>query len=434
MNTHHLIKSGAVSLTLIVAMLLAMIGCSGVTGSSVANNNQPENKNAAMEDQNNKTANGAIDARLVSANTKFGLKLFAQVAAQDAGKNVFISPASIGLALAMTYNGAVAETKEAMAKALEIQGMSHDQLNRGSDQLRQALESPDPKVELSIANSLWAKKGLGFNPDFLMRVKQFYRAQVTDLDFSDPGAPGTINSWVASKTRGKIASIVDRIDSQSILFLINAIYFKGKWADEFDKAKTKEDDFTTGAGQQKRHPLMHQSGSYDYYEGRNLQAVSLPYGGGRVSMYIFLPANGSSLKEFQKNLTAENWDSWMQEFAKTKGEIAVPRFRVEYEIGLNDALKALGMGIAFDPDRANFSGIIQSSENVFISRVKHKTFAEVNEEGTEAAAATSVEMSVTSAMQPRKTFRMIVDRPFFCAIRDNRTGTMLFIGSIVDPV
>lgn len=431
MNTHRLEKAGR-GLTGVI--LLALIGCSTVSQSSVANNNQPSNNNAAMEDQSNKPTSDTVDSRLVSANTTFGFKLFAEVAKQDAGKNVFISPASVGLALAMTYNGAVGETKQGMERALEIRGMNHLELNRAYAQLKAALESADPKVQLSIANSLWGKKGITFNPDFLQRNKQYYGAEVTALDFGDPSAPATINSWVANKTKGKIDKIIDNIDAQSILFLINAIYFKGTWAAEFDKAKTKEDQFTTGAGNQKRHPMMHQSGKYSYYEGKAFQAVSLPYGAGRVSMYIFLPAQNVSLEAFQKSLTAANWDAWMKEFAETKGEIAVPRFKVEYEIGLNEALKALGMGIAFDPDRANFRGIVETSQNAFISRVKHKTFAEVNEEGTEAAAVTSVEVSVTSVMQPRKTFRMVVDHPFFCAIRDNKTGTLLFMGSITDPM
>ena len=412
---------------------LALIGCSTVSQSSVANNNQPSNRNAAVEDSNNKPTDNDVDSRLVSANTTFGFKLFAEVAKQDAGKNIFISPSSVGLALAMTYNGAVGETKQGMERALEIHGMSHLELNRAYAQLKAALESADPKVQLNIANSLWGRKEISFNPDFIQRNKQFYGADVTALDFNDPSAPATINSWVAEKTKGKIDKIVDRIDAQAILFLINAIYFKGAWAAEFDKAKTREDQFTTGAGNQKRHPMMHQSGKYRYYENKDLQAVNLPYGGGRLSMYIFLPAQRAGLDALQRSLTAANWDTWMKEFAETQGEIALPRFKVEYEIGLNDALKALGMGIAFDPNRADFSGIVQGSVKAFISEVKHKTFAEVNEEGTEAAAVTSVEMRATSAMRPDKTFRMIVDHPFFCAIRDNKTGTLLFMGSITDP-
>jgi serpin B len=408
---------------------LALIGCSGVTHSS--DNHPPSNRNA-MENEVNKSPDGPADSRLVSANTSFGFKLFAEVAKQDAGKNVFISPASVGLALAMTYNGAAGETKQGMERALEIQGMHHDELNRAYAQLRQALESADPKVELNIANSLWARKGVTFNPDFIQRDKQFYGAEVTALDFGDPGSAATINSWVAGKTKGKIDHIVDQIDAQSILFLINAIYFKGKWSFEFDKAKTKDETFTTGAHQQKRVPMMHRSESYDYYEGKAFQAVSLPYGNGRTSMYIFLPAQDSSLEAFQKNLTAANWESWMKQFVQTRGSIAMPRFKIEYEVGLNDALKALGMGVAFDADRADFSGIVQGAERAYISRVKHKTFAEVNEEGTEAAAVTSIEMRATSA-RIQKTFQMIVDHPFICAIRDNKTGTVLFVGSITDP-
>jgi serpin B len=416
-----------------ILILVALIGCSSISPSSAANKNQPSNSEVPMEDQNKKEAGGSLDPRLVSANTRFGFNLFADLAKRDQGKNLFISPTSIGLALSMTYNGAVGETKAGMERALEIQGINHSDLNRAYAELRAALESPDPKVQLNIANSLWAKKEVTFNPEFIARNKQFYGAEVTTLDFNDPSAPATINAWVNDKTKGKIDKIVDRIDAQSILFLINAIYFKGAWAIEFDKAKTKDEQFTTAAGQQKQHPIMHQSGDYKYLEGKDFQAVSLPYGGGRVSMYIFLPAKGIRLEDFQKNLTAANWNTWLKQFAETKGEIGVPRFKIEYESTLNEALSALGMGVAFDPNRADFSGIAQGEDRVFISSVKHKTFAEVNEEGTEAAAVTSVEMRTTSAMQPRKTFRMIVDRPFFCAIADNKSGTVLFMGSINSP-
>jgi len=386
-----------------------------------------------MEDQNKNASTGALDPRLVSANVRFGFNLFSELAKKDRGNNLFISPTSIGLALAMTYNGAVGDTKAGMERALEIEGISHADLNKAYAGLRAALESPDPKVQLNIANSLWARKDVTFNPDFLARNKQFYGAEVSPLDFNDPAAPATINSWVNDKTKGKIDKIIDRIDAQSILFLINAIYFKGAWAAEFDKAKTKDEPFTPASGQQRQLPMMHQSGEYKYLEGKDFQAVSLPYGGGRVAMYIFLPSKGVSLEEFQKNLTAENWNSGLKQFAETKGDIGVPRFKIEYEVSLNDALSALGMGAAFDPTRADFSGVARTTDRVFISNVKHKTYAEVNEEGTEAAAVTSVEMRATSAMRPRNTFRMIVDRPFFCAIADNKSGTLLFMGAINNP-
>ncbi|HVG21534.1 MAG TPA: serpin family protein [Blastocatellia bacterium] len=414
--------------------LLCLLGCSSVSQSSVVNNNQPSNRNGAtMEDQKDKPANDKVDARLASANTSFGFKLYGEVARQGAGKNIFISPSSIALCLAMAYNGAEGETKQAMARALEAQGVTLEELNSAYAGLRAALENPDPKVQLQIANSLWARKGIKFNPEFVKRNKQFYEAQLTELDFDGPAAITTINQWVSQSTRGKIDKIIDSIDRDTILFLINAIYFKGKWANEFAKDKTREDAFNLEGGSQKRAQMMSQSGSYSYYEAKNFQAVSLPYGGGRVSLYIFLPAKGTTLGEFQKGLTAANWEGWMAEFAESEGDITLPRFRTEYEVTLNDALKALGMEAAFDASRANFTGMLQGGQNAYISKVKHKTYVEVNEEGTEAAAVTSTEMRATSAMRPRQRFRMVVDRPFFCAIRDNTTKTVLFMGSIMEP-
>jgi serine protease inhibitor len=420
-------------LIIVVMTLLCSLACSGVGQSSAANGNQPSN-NSAMDENQNKAPGGKIDSRLASANTRFGFKLLAEIAGRDADKNIFISPSSVALCLAMAYNGAEDETKQAMARALESQAMSLDELNRAYAELKAALENPDAKVQLQIANSLWARRGLKFKPDFIQRARQFFGAEVTELDFNDPAAPVTINRWVSDKTRGKIDKIVDGISSDSILFLINAIYFKGAWSKEFDKARTKEDAFTLASGAQKRLPMMPASGNYNYYESSDFQAVSLPYGGGRASMYIFLPSKNSSLAAFQKGLSASAWEGWMKQFNETEGDIALPRFKVDYEVTLNDALKALGMGVAFDEARANFRGMIEpGGGNVYISQVKHKTFAEVNEEGTEAAAVTSTEMRATSAMRPRQRFRMVVDRPFFCAIRDNQTGTVLFMGSIIDP-
>ncbi|MFP5265479.1 MAG: serpin family protein [Blastocatellia bacterium] len=423
---------GAGALT--ATALLCLLGCSGVSQSSVANDNRPSNKNGAtMEDQKNKPANDKIDPRLASAGRNFGFKLYGEIGRQGAGKNVFISPSSVGICLAMAYNGAEGETKQAMARALEAQGMTLEELNTAYAGLKAALENPDPKVQLQVANSLWARKGIAFNPEFIRRNTQFYDARLAELDFDAPAAVATINQWVSQSTAGKIDKIVDSIDRDTILFLINAIYFKGKWANEFAKERTKEDVFNLEGGSQKRVPMMSQSGSYGYYEAKNFQAVRLPYGAGRVSMYVFLPAKGVTIGEFHKGLTAASWESWMTEFAEAEGDITLPRFRVEYEVTLNDALKALGMEAAFDQARANFTGMTQGGQKAYISKVKHKTFVEVNEEGTEAAAVTSTEMRATSAMRPRQRFRMVVDRPFFCAIRDNTTGTVLFMGSITEP-
>ncbi|MCI0488462.1 MAG: serpin family protein [Blastocatellia bacterium] len=415
--------------------LLSLIACSAATdsGPAISNDSASSNTRDAMNDSQENPPAVEVDRRLVSANTKFGFKLFAELTEGKADENVFISGASVGLALAMTYNGAEGETKKAMARALGLEGMSLDEINLAYARLRASLEKIDPKVRLQIANSLWARRGLRFKPEFIRRNKEFYGAETTELNFDDPNAASTINAWVKEKTGGKIDKIIESIESDAILFLINAIYFKGTWTVEFDKAKTREEDFTLASGIQKKRPMMRQSGRYLYFEGEDFQAVSLPYGEGRASMYIFLPGKTSGLGKFCKGLNGGNWDRWMSQFEKAKGEIVLPRFKLEYEETLNDALRALGMGVAFDPNGANLSGMIGTNGNAFINEVKHKTFVEVNEEGTEAAAATSVGISVTSARPPEKTFRMVIDRPFFCAIRDNRTGTVLFMGGINDP-
>ena len=253
------------------------------------------------------------------------------------------------------------------------------------------------------------------------------------IEFEDPTAPATLNRWVSEKTHGKIEKIVDQIDAHAMLLLINAIYFKGTWAKEFDKAKTKPDNFALSHGTT-QVPMMSQSGQYPYLETKDFQAVSLPYGGGRFSFYVFLPSSALSLGAFEQSLTEANWQQWMAQFRAMEGDISLPRFRVAYEATLNDALQALGMGLAFDERRANFAGMMQTQgQNVSISRVTHKTFAEVNEEGTEAAAVTATEMRRRVLTMPHQRFTMVVDRPFFCAIRDNTTGAVLFLGSIYDP-
>ncbi|WP_322111844.1 serpin family protein [Aerosakkonema funiforme] len=373
----------------------------------------------------------SMNNKLVAANTNFGFKLFGQIFRQNSRENIFVSPTSVAIALSMTYNGASGTTQQAMAQTLQLQGMSLNEINQSQLALINILQNPDPKVKLSIANSLWAKKDVIFKPDFLQKSKEFYKAQVTNLDFANPNSPSIINGWVNQNTNGKIPKIIDRINPDDILFLINAIYFKGSWTKEFPKNATQQRPFTLLNGTRKQHPLMSQTGRFGYYENQSFQAISLPYGTRRLSMYVFLPKQNINLQSFYNNLTAENWEQWMNQFVSRQGTIVLPRFKLEYEVTLNQALQALGMGMAFQ-DRANFSGM--TAVPAKINQVKHKTFVEVNEEGTEAAAVTSVGVTATSVQIPQQEpFRMVVDRPFFCAIRDNQTGTILFMGSIVEP-
>jgi len=373
----------------------------------------------------------AINPKLVSANTRFGFKLFAQALKADAGKNVFISPSSVAIALLMTYNGAKGETQQAMAKALELQGLSLADVNQSNAALISGMQKADPAVEVAIANSLWAQKNGGFERGFLQRNQQFYKAQITELDFRQPQAASQINAWVKQQTRGKISQIVDQVQPNLVLLLLNAVYFKGKWSHAFDQASTVDRPFTLANGTRKQHPTMAQTGEYDYYETAKFQAVSLPYGEGRFSLYLFLPKAKSNLSSFYQDLTAANWDQWMNEFQNRPGSIQIPKFKLEYDLNLNNALKTLGMGIAFEGGQADFSGMSQGK--LAIDQVRHKTFVEVNEVGTEATAATSVEMIVTSTQFPPTPFKLVADRPFFYAIRDNETGSLLFLGSMMNP-
>lgn len=370
--------------------------------------------------------------QLVDANTRFGFKLFQQLQQQQPDTNIFVSPSSLAIALSMTYNGANGATQTAMNEALQLNGMSVANLNKANEDLKASLEGADPKVKLKMANSLWANQGINFNPEFLKQNQNSYKAKVSTLDFSSSDALGQINNWVGLNTEGKIPKILDRINPDAAMYLINAVYFKGDWTVPFEKSATKDEPFTLTNGQQKNLPAVRRKDSFSYYENEQFQAVNLPYGSGRWSMYVFLPKGKTNLADFSTTLTMKNWQTWMQGFRIRSGYVQLPKFKTEFSTDLKDSLTALGMGQAFDNNSADFSNLTKDMQLV-ISQVKHKTFVEVNESGTEAAAATSVIMVPTSAQMPEKPFNMIVDRPFFCAIRDNETGTVLFMGHIQNP-
>ncbi|MFB2895043.1 serpin family protein [Aerosakkonemataceae cyanobacterium BLCC-F50] len=417
----QLLSLMSLTLSLIVVILL--------TGSLIR---QPKEVQANVTNSSfTKQNSNNMNQKLVQANTNFGFKLFSQIFAKKTDKNIFVSPSSVAIALQMTYNGATGSTQQAMAQTLQLQGMSLAEINQSQLALMESLTKIDPKVRLDIANSLWLKQGFPFKPEFLQTTEKYYQAKATNLDFNNPNSVKIINNWVSQNTNSKIPTIIDSIDRSAVLFLINAIYFKGSWQKEFSKSATQEKPFTLLNGTRKQHPLMSQTGKYRYYENALFQAISLPYGSGRLSMFVFLPKPNVKLADFSRSLTAENWQQWMKQFSSRDGQIVLPRFKLEYDITLNEALQALGMGVAFQ-NQANFSNM--TSKEVQIDEVKHKTFVEVNEEGTEAAAVTSVGIRTTAAL-PREEppFNMVVDRPFFCAIRDNQTGTILFMGSIVEP-
>jgi serpin B len=375
----------------------------------------------------------AINPQVIAANTRFSLKLFSQLQAKQANQNIFISPASVSMALAIAYNASNGETRQAIGRTLELQEISIQDVNEANALIKNQLQESDFKSQLQIANSLWIDKQETIKPDFSQKIQQHYQAEIQRIDFRQPQASATINNWVKNRTNGKIDSIIERIEPNTAFLLLNAIYFLGNWKYPFAKELTKDYPFTLVNGTKKPVKMMFQQiPGLKYYENELFQAISLPYADHRLSMYVFLPNPNLGLRGFYQNLNDINWQKWMKSFNGNELEndysqlitVGLPRFKLEYGTDLVDALKALGMQIAFS-QKADFSAI--TVPPLWIGKIQHKTFVEVDEEGTTAAAVTTIGGSRGGVTQ------IIVDRPFFCVISDNQTGTILFMGSIVDP-
>ena len=376
----------------------------------------------------------AVDNNVVTANTQFGFNLFNEIRKTEGDKNLFISPLSVSIALAMTLNGAAGETEPAMTQALELQGLDAESINAGYAQLRQALQAPDSEGALIIANSLWGNQGVPFKEGFLQRNTQYFGAEISTLDFNDPSTLATINQWVNTQTNGKIPKILEEINPENFLYLVNTIYFKAAWQRKFDPSMTRSGSFHLISGDKKQVLMMATQGwnsSYPYYRGNTFQAISLPYRDGQMSMYIFLPDAESDLNTFLENVNAERWGHWMSQFHQQLVRLVIPKFRFEYRERLNNALEALGMGIALSLE-ADFSRMaLPHPMGLFIDEVIHSTVIDVHEGGTEAAAATAVRPAIGA---PRvEIIPFIADRPFFFAIRDNKTKTVLFMGVVMEP-
>jgi serpin B len=367
-----------------------------------------------------------IEQDLVQSSNRFGFKLLSEVVAQSDGGNVFISPLSVSIALGMTYNGTAGTTEEGMRATLEFGGLTREEINQGYKDLIELLCNMDPKVTMEIANSIWYRQGFEVLQAFIDIMTTFFDALVTAVDFTDPGTVDVINAWVAEKTHDKIQEIIKETYADMVMILINAIYFKGTWTYEFDPQDTSDGTFHAPDGD-KTVKMMHMHSELSYQENADFQAVDLPYGFELFSMTVFLPKAGKSVDEIVAMLTDENWAAWMAGFNVEELDLAMPRFELEYDKKLNDVLIALGMQDAFDPLVADFSGI-KPDHDMWISEVKHKTYVKVNEEGTEAAAVTSVTV-VDTAVGPLMT----VDRPFLFVIHDKNSKAMMFMGKIVDP-
>ncbi|MCI0493571.1 serpin family protein [candidate division KSB1 bacterium] len=381
----------------------------------------------APQDRTPKELKG-VQKELIQADNKFGFKLFEKIVAVEQDKNVFISPLSVSMALGMTLNGANGTTREAMEETLELAGLTQEEINNSYKNLMEFLYSLDPDVQFQLANSIWYRLGYTFEQDFIDLNVNYFDAEVAGLDFSAADAATTMNQWVEAHTNGRIKDMIQPpINPYTIMFLINAIYFKGMWTYQFDPKYTKEDVFILPDGARTACQMMAQRSRYRYMSNDDFQAIDLPYGNGDFCMTIFLPQH---INAFVADFNQENYDQWITSFSADSVTLFVPKFSLDYEIELNDVLTALGMGIAFS-DRADFTKMYAPG-NLYISKVKHKSFLEVNEEGTEAAAATVVEMTLTSAPED-PIIVMDVNRPFVFVIRETKSQSILFVGKIVQP-
>lgn len=360
----------------------------------------------------------------ISQDNEFAFDLLKKTNAGFDQANVFVSPLSVSIALGMAWNGANGQTKTEMETALKMSGMSVSDINEYYKLMQTTLPTIDPTTKLSIANSLWYRTGFPVKSDFLQINSDYFNAYVRELDFSQAWAKDTINNWCSKKTNKLIPSIIDNISPDMRMYLINAVYFKGIWRQKFETKNTGEANFTNELGNVVKVNMMSQTDTFAYAQDNYAKYLDMPYGNKAFSMTIILPNEEKTTADVLNYLTTANWNNALS--AMTKGDVMVkiPRFKVENKFKLNNVLKSMGINLAF-LDLADFSKM--SVKPLMISEVLHKTYVVVNEEGTEAAAVTSVGMMTTS-MPVVKEF--IVNKPFLYLIREKSTGVILFIGKM----
>lgn len=373
----------------------------------------------------------SIVETVVQGNTEFALDLYQKLRTVEG--NLFFSPYSISTALAMTYAGARGNTRVQMAQALHFP-LVQEQLHPAFASLEAKLGDIGRKghIQLRVANALWPQKGYALLEEFLALTKQHYGVLITTVDYGDAEtARCKINDWVEEKTENKIQDIIPPgiLDALTRLVLVNAIYFKGSWASRFDQHLTSDAPFWVTPDEQVQVPMMRQVHEFGYGEGDGLQVLELSYAGDDLSMVVLLPRERDGLAKLEESLTAENLDTWTRELWSSEVQAFLPRFEITFPFKLNNTLKSMGMVDAFG--NADFSGM-DGTKLLYIAAVLHKAFVAVNEEGTEAAAATAVVGAARGLPLSPPTFR--ADHPFVFLIRENSTGSILFLGRVVNPV
>jgi serpin B len=368
---------------------------------------------------------------VIDGNTRFAFDLYQKLKAANPGENIFLSPFSISTALAMTYTGARGETEKQMAQTLHF-SLPQKPLHQTFSSLQAGLQN-SKGYELAIANRLWGQKGYPFLPDFLKFIDAQYQGGFEAVDYrQDPqGALKTINRWVEEKTKEKIKDLLSEQDINRLtrLVLTNAIYIKGSWQAKFLPQNTITASFQLEGGKTVPAHLMSQTEKFKYLDANTFEALELPYSGDKLSMLVLLPQKGTELGKLEQMLTLENLRAWRSLMEEVKVRVFLPKFKTESRFLLNDPLIALGMKDAFDEKLADFSAIM-GKKDLYISKVIHKAFVDVNEEGTEAAAATAVVM-LTKSMSMETVFR--ADHPFIFVILDKKSGNILFLGRLMNP-
>jgi serine protease inhibitor len=395
-----------ISIIVVIVFTVFIVSCS--------KNSDPSNSENTSETVKSKLKS----AQILGSSNKFGLNLLKSVNHIADTQNVFISPFSVLQALSMTYNGANGLTKDEMANVLGFSDYSELEINNYNQSLTAALLAADAKVAFEVANSIWYRNGFTILKPFIDVNQTYYNANVNQLDFSSPAAL-------------EIPTILDNIPLDAVMYLINAIYFKGSWKYQFDKTKTSEELFYRTESNSVLHTQMSMEAEVNYMNTPEFQSVEIPYGNGTFNFVILLPQIGNSLNNLVSKLNESKWDSITEHYNKTKVVLKMPKFKQELKGLLNTPLKNLGMVKAFND--ADFSGI-DGSNDLLISRVIHKTFIDINEEGTEAAAVTAVEIIKTSIGDNTDSPQFFnANRPFVYAITEKSTGAILFIGKYINP-
>jgi len=367
---------------------------------------------------------------LIKSGNTFAFDIFKKILENSGeSENVIISPLSISCALSMTLNGANGATRDAMLEALRINGLTPEIINNSYKDLSEALLNIDKRVLISIANSVWSEKNFEVKIPFRNILTDYYNAESKSFDITDPVAYQVINSWIENKTNGLIKNMLSGLDDNTVMLLVNAIYFKGKWKSQFDKDKTAGKTFYKYDGTTIEVPMMKQVSDFRIFSGEGFVLAEFPYGQGNFVMEVMLPEGQNGINTLIPLLNDESFNGCIDQMAERETDLTFPRFKYGFKKELKDILTDMGMGIAFT-DNADFSNI--SDLSLLINRVLHQAFIETNEEGTEAAAATIVDIGTTS--MPADPFVFNIDHSFIYIIRETTTNSILFMGKVADPL